>query len=260
LNFQGDFKFFIPAALIKQGKSTAKQVLKALRTSVPQLMDAKLHVISDPKLQEELAYLEELKKKQAKFFKIGVLYGKAGQTTEEEIFGNEHGSEAFEEFLKLLGERIELQGWKGFRGDLDVQGKSGEYSVYTKLREYEIMFHVSTYLPYNAQDPQQIMRKKYIGNDLSTIVFMDGEHSSFTPPTVSGDFLRKLTRVTHPFGTCLTRDIRYICSRQSHRDGLQARGGQQGRCTRIRSPAPEAPRVPEEHLLPRLFVDQNPQR
>jgi hypothetical protein len=34
------------------------------------------------------------------------------------------------------------------------------------------MFHVSTYLPYDAYDPQQIPRKKYIGNDLVTIVFL----------------------------------------------------------------------------------------
>lgn len=70
------------------------------------------------------------------------------------------------------------------------------------------MFHVSTYLPYDPLDPQQIPRKKFIGNDLVTIVFQydepldlannssshlafnsSREGGSFTPPCVSGDFL-----------------------------------------------------------------------
>jgi hypothetical protein len=49
------------------------------------------------------------------------LYCKAGQTTEEEMFGNETGSEAFEHFLHILGEKIELEGFGGYRGDLDVK-------------------------------------------------------------------------------------------------------------------------------------------
>ncbi len=53
---------------------------------------------------------------------------------------------------------------------------------------FQVMFHVATYLPYDDMDPQQIPRKKYIGNDLVTIVFIDGE-GSFEPPCVSGDFL-----------------------------------------------------------------------
>lgn len=34
----------------------------------------------------------------------------------------EHGSEEFEAFLQLLGERITLKGWERFRGGLDVKG------------------------------------------------------------------------------------------------------------------------------------------
>lgn len=35
----------------------------------------------------------------------------------------EFGSEAFEEFLTVLGEKIRLKGWERFRGGLDVKGK-----------------------------------------------------------------------------------------------------------------------------------------
>ena len=56
---------------------------------------------------------------------------------------------------------------------MDVKdGKTGTESRYTKFHSVEVMFHVSTYLPYSPDDPQQIQRKKFIGNDLSTI----GEH------------------------------------------------------------------------------------
>lgn len=34
----------------------------------------------------------------------------------------EFGSESFEEFLELLGEKIRLKGWERFRGGLDVKG------------------------------------------------------------------------------------------------------------------------------------------
>jgi hypothetical protein len=93
---------------------------------------------------------------------VGVLYAKEGQKTEEEILGNrtytcvwlkqlltsrgephqtEESSEAFDRFLGLLGDKVTLEGWKGYRGDLDVnQNKNGEYSVYTKLHnEIEVL-------------------------------------------------------------------------------------------------------------------------
>lgn len=35
----------------------------------------------------------------------------------------EFGSESFNEFLSVLGEKIKLRGWERFRGGLDVKGK-----------------------------------------------------------------------------------------------------------------------------------------
>jgi hypothetical protein len=37
------------------------------------------------------------------------LYCKNGQTTEDEMFTNEHGSKDFEEFLDCMGQRIKLK-------------------------------------------------------------------------------------------------------------------------------------------------------
>ena len=53
-------------------------------------------------------------------YKVGVLYCKAGQVTEEEMYNNEHGCEHFERFLQLLGKKVELNGFTEFKGGLDV--------------------------------------------------------------------------------------------------------------------------------------------
>lgn len=78
--------------------------------------------------------------------KFGVIYAKADQNTDAQMLSNgkkniltrmkridalvesnefakkieEHGDESFERFLKILGQRIELQGWGSYRGGLDT--------------------------------------------------------------------------------------------------------------------------------------------
>lgn len=48
-------------------------------------------------------------------------------------------------------------GFEKYRGGLDtVHDLTGELSVYTNWRNIEIMFHVSTYLPYEKHDPQKV--------------------------------------------------------------------------------------------------------
>lgn len=62
--------------------------------------------------------------------------------------------------------------FKGYRGGLDTQhGQTGVESVYCQFRQREIMFHISTMLPYTAGDTQQLQRKRHIGNDIVAIVF-----------------------------------------------------------------------------------------
>jgi Rap/ran-GAP protein len=40
---------------------------------------------------------------------------------------------------------------------------TGTHSVYTEWSGFEVMFHVSTLLPYNPRDTQQIERKRHLG-------------------------------------------------------------------------------------------------
>lgn len=41
----------------------------------------------------------------------------------------ECGSQKFEEFLSLLGEKIRLKGWDKYRGGLDIKGKEIIYKL-----------------------------------------------------------------------------------------------------------------------------------
>lgn len=47
-----------------------------------------------------------------------------------------------------------------------ADGSTGEYSVYAKLAQFEIMFHVAPLLPHQPDDVQQVERKRHLGNDV----------------------------------------------------------------------------------------------
>ncbi|KAI9522766.1 hypothetical protein NQZ68_033102 [Dissostichus eleginoides] len=122
-------------------------------------------------------------------FKFGIIYQRFGQVSEEELFRNNEETPAFSEFLSLLGDTVELQDFKGFRGGLDVShGQTGSQSIYSVHREQEIMFHVSTKLPFIEGDAQQLQRKRHIGNDIVALVFQE-DATPFVPDMIASNFL-----------------------------------------------------------------------
>nr|XP_024652493.1 signal-induced proliferation-associated 1-like protein 1 isoform X6 [Macaca nemestrina] len=140
-----------------------------------------------PKVTEQLMKLDEqgLNYQQ----KVGIMYCKAGQSTEEEMYNNESAGPAFEEFLQLLGERVRLKGFEKYRAQLDTKTDStGTHSLYTTYKDYEIMFHVSTMLPYTPNNKQQLLRKRHIGNDIVTIVFQEPGAQPFSPKNIRSHF------------------------------------------------------------------------
>lgn len=121
--------------------------------------------------------------------KVGIMYCRAGQSTEEEMYNNESAGPAFEEFLQLLGERVRLKGFEKYRAQLDTKTDStGTHSLYTTYKDYEIMFHVSTMLPYTPNNKQQLLRKRHIGNDIVTIVFQEPGAQPFSPKNIRSHF------------------------------------------------------------------------
>ncbi|KAK6734766.1 hypothetical protein RB195_018139 [Necator americanus] len=143
-------------------------------------------------------------------YKFGVIYQRGGQISEEELFGNARGGPSFQEFLSVLGDTVELQGFSGYRGGLDtVHGQTGLQAVYTEFRGREAMFHVSTMLPYTLGDHQQLQRKRHIGNDIVAIIFQE-QNTPFAPDMIASNFLHAYI-VVQPIDA-LTDKVRYRVS------------------------------------------------
>ena len=50
-----------------------------------------------------------------------------------------------------------LKGWDRYNGGLDTQNDmTGTQSYFTLFEEHQVMFHVSTMLPYSNEDIQQV--------------------------------------------------------------------------------------------------------
>ncbi|KAI9324370.1 hypothetical protein BDR26DRAFT_881619 [Obelidium mucronatum] len=190
-SIEGSERLTVEASAVYQ---SAHRKLFKLGPKVENLMSAfssgiparSLTLVKTPGLANELLSMEE--RQVIRSYKFGVGYCMAGQTTEAEMMANRHetSSPAFKQFLSFLGETIELRGWKGYRAGLDVSGtnQTGTHGVYTKWQGYEIMFHVSTLLPYNEKDKQQLERKRHLGNDIVVIVFQDTDEQ-FQLSTIS---------------------------------------------------------------------------
>ncbi|EGT52683.1 hypothetical protein CAEBREN_25926 [Caenorhabditis brenneri] len=143
-------------------------------------------------------------------YKFGVIYQKGGQTTEEQLFGNPHGSPAFDEFLSMIGDTVPLYGFQKYRGGLDtVHNQTGHQSVFSEFKNREIMFHVSTMLPYTIGDAQQLQRKRHIGNDIVAIIFQEA-NTPFAPDMIASNFLHAYV-VVQPIDA-LTDRVRYRVS------------------------------------------------
>ena len=81
-------------------KKTLKSVLAKFGYGDVQ---SQLKECPNPRLQEDLLTLE--KQERAMNLKFGVIYAKAGQKTDDEFLSNPEGSQAFHNFLDLLGTR-----------------------------------------------------------------------------------------------------------------------------------------------------------
>uniref|UniRef100_A0A4X2LNX5 Signal induced proliferation associated 1 like 3 n=1 Tax=Vombatus ursinus TaxID=29139 RepID=A0A4X2LNX5_VOMUR len=172
----------------KHGTGRGLPLKDALEYVIPEL---NLHCLrlamSTPKVTEQLLMLDE--QGLCRKHKVGILYCKAGQSSEEEMYNNEEAGPAFEEFLSVLGDKVSLKGFNRYAAQLDVKTDStGTHSLYTTYQEYELMFHVSTMLPYTPNNRQQLLRKRHIGNDIVTIIFQEPGALPFTPQNIRSHF------------------------------------------------------------------------
>lgn len=62
-------------------------------------------------------------------YKVGVMFCKAGQNTEEEMYNNEEAAPAFTEFLETIGRKVRLNGFDGYKAGLDNKSKFCLFSL-----------------------------------------------------------------------------------------------------------------------------------
>ncbi|XP_005173729.1 signal-induced proliferation-associated 1-like protein 3 isoform X1 [Danio rerio] len=172
----------------KHGTVRGLPLKEVLEYVLPELSISCLRLaLSTPKVTEQLLKLDEQGLSQK--HKVGILLCRAGQSTEEEMYNNEEATPSFTAFLELLGETVCLRGFNKYAAQLDTKTDStGTHSLYTTYQDYEIMFHVSTMLPYMPNNPQQLLRKRHIGNDIVTIIFQEPGALPFTPQNIRSHF------------------------------------------------------------------------
>lgn len=55
--------------------------------------------------------------------KVGVMYCRANQSTEEEMYNNQDAGPAFIEFLETIGQKVRLKGFDKYKAGLDNKSK-----------------------------------------------------------------------------------------------------------------------------------------
>lgn len=119
-----------------------------------------------------------------KTFKVGVVYWK-GDIDYNETFSISKCTPQFKKFIKLLGNKVLLENFKGYSGGLDTtKNQDGKYSIYTKWEDKEIMFHVAPMMKSSGHQ-----RKVHIGNDSVVIVFVDSD-TPFSPTCIHTTFVQ----------------------------------------------------------------------
>ena len=187
----GEQRLVIPASVVDQRDEYGFLMMQVN----PLFANVKLYLCPDPELVDNLIDYES--KSFPKNFKFGILYCKGGQKLEGQMFGNtlqKDGtgvSKEYKDFLQILGDQVDLLGFKKWSGGLDTKrSQTGEKSIFTEWEGNEVMFHVSTLLPHKPSDEQHIEKKRHIGNDIVLLVFEDEDvETPFSPATVASRFI-----------------------------------------------------------------------
>jgi tuberous sclerosis 2 len=105
--------------------------------------------------------------------KVGVIYVAPGQSSEDEILSNQHGSPAYSKFIKKLGRVIKPN------DNLEVYAAGlnpslhGPYALAWWDDICQILFHVASFMPTFKREGN-LHKKAEIGNDAVKIVWNEG--------------------------------------------------------------------------------------
>jgi hypothetical protein len=115
-------------------------------------------------LQRSINTLDTKRAREA--FKVGVIYVRKGQDTQEQILRNETRSQYYDAFVRSLAWEVNMATHRGYNGGLDVtKFLTGTTAPYYATARIELMLHEITAMPTDHKDEQQIHKKRHVGND-----------------------------------------------------------------------------------------------
>jgi len=96
------------------------------------------------------------------------LYSNGTEKTLQDFFAHkeQHASREYWDFMNIIGEKINLKGWKKYRGDFSTDSEQEAY--YTEWKNISVMFHVCLWM--NAEQ-----HRRLIGNDVVFIIYHDAQ-------------------------------------------------------------------------------------
>lgn len=104
------------------GSSKAMNTKEVLEYVAPEIQLSCLRLgVNSPQTEEQLLKLDE--QGLTSHYKVGIMYCKAGQSSEEEMYNNEEAGPAFLEFLDTIGQRVRLKGFDKYKAGLDNKSK-----------------------------------------------------------------------------------------------------------------------------------------
>ncbi|KYQ90706.1 RapGAP/RanGAP domain-containing protein [Tieghemostelium lacteum] len=119
--------------------------------------------------------------------KIGLIYNAQTQDDQKDILKNGEGSELYREFVNGLAWPVDVTTHQGYLGGLDRKKSTGSHAPYYATSTIETIFHDITLMPTNPSDPQQIHKKRHVGNDIVNIIW--SEHvRDYSPTTITSQF------------------------------------------------------------------------
>ena len=131
-----------------------------------------------------------------------MIYVKKEQFDQCVILSNESDTTLeYKQFVEGLGWTIDIDHHNGFLGGLDkVYKTTGQDMRYYSDATKEVIFHDITLMPTDKDDPQQIAKKRHVGNDYVHIVWSEGEE--YSPTTITSHF-NAAHIIIHPIGNGL---------------------------------------------------------
>lgn len=123
-------------------------------------------------------------------FKFGVLLIKKDDRSElQSLANNAADSMRFAKFTRFLGDKIVLHGWTRYAGGLDTTGDlTGSHAIYTTHADKQVVFHVAPFISCGGDDEQQIARRRFTGNDIVNVLFLEDGVSSFDLSSIASQF------------------------------------------------------------------------